>query len=116
MPHESSQHLQSATNNNDVTIPISIALESGLLLANILPICVVLRYKKSKERQATDELIVALSITDILSVLVPSPIGLKPLMDPLWVVANRDGTIYGLHGNGNQGQDSFGDPVRERWV
>ncbi|ELT98542.1 hypothetical protein CAPTEDRAFT_205747 [Capitella teleta] len=96
MPHESSQHLQSATNNNDVTIPISIALESGLLLANILPICVVLRYKKSKERQATDELIVALSITDILSVLVPSPIGLVSSFNHHWYGGHRTCTFYQL--------------------
>ena len=68
----------------DVSGPISITLDILMLVANILPICVVCCTKRFEDRLAMDELIVALSITDILSVLVPSPLGLVAYFTHRW--------------------------------
>ena len=64
--------------------PISLGFEIGLVLANILPLCVVWRVKKGRERSPTDELIAALSVTDILSVIIPSPLGFTSYFRHEW--------------------------------
>ena len=68
----------------DISGPLSIAFEATLVFANIFPIWVVCKYKHPKTRLATDELIMALSITDILSVLIPSPLGLISYFSRGW--------------------------------
>ncbi|XP_064614087.1 prostaglandin E2 receptor EP4 subtype-like [Liolophura sinensis] len=68
----------------DVSGTLSLIVEAALVVVNLFPILVVLRGKKVKERTVTDELVLALSITDILGVLVPTPIALMSYFDQHW--------------------------------
>lgn len=68
----------------DVSGTLSIIVEAIMVVVNIFPIVVALRTKRQKDRLVTDELIVALSITDILSVVVPTPFGLVSYFNKTW--------------------------------
>ncbi len=63
--------------SSDVISPVAIVLELVLVLLNVLPVIVVFVYKRRpRSRLAVDELIVALSLTEITGVLLPAPFGL----------------------------------------
>lgn len=68
----------------DVSGTLSLVVEAALVVVNLFPILAVLREKKPKERTVTDELVVALSITDILAVLIPTPVALMSYFDQNW--------------------------------
>jgi hypothetical protein len=75
---------------------VSIVVEALMVFANIFPILVVCKWKRPRERMSTDEIIVALSITDILSVVVPSPLGLISYFSRRWYGGYRTCAFYQL--------------------
>lgn len=77
LSHNSYDVMSLAPQTSDVISPIAIAVELTLVLLNVLPVAVVLVYKRRpRSRLAVDELIVALSLTEIAGVLLPAPLGL----------------------------------------
>uniref|UniRef100_A0A1I8IIZ2 FH2 domain-containing protein n=1 Tax=Macrostomum lignano TaxID=282301 RepID=A0A1I8IIZ2_9PLAT len=86
MPLEESPH-EALTDEHRLlhhaTALLTIGVEALLVLGNLLPPLVVFRAKSSAERTNLDLIVAALSVTDILSVLVP---------EPPWIVAYFRGT------------------------
>ena len=78
----------------DVSGPLSIGVEISLVLANIFPILVVCKVRHPKERIPADEVVLALSVTDILSVVVPSPLGLAAYFGQRWYGGERACDFY----------------------
>ena len=68
----------------DIFRPLCFCLEAVIVVINVFPIATVYAWKSCHERLAIDELIVALSITDMLSVLVPSPLSLMSYFTGQW--------------------------------
>ena len=64
---------------------INLSMDLLLLLSNILPICAICCTKRLAEKQALDEVIVAFSVTAILSVLAPGPFGILAYVNEEWV-------------------------------
>lgn len=81
---------------HDVSGTISVFIELIMVIINLLPIIVVLKWKRGKERLVTDELIVALSIADILSVFVPTPLGLVSYFNKSWQGGKETCEFYQL--------------------
>lgn len=81
-------------NEGDISGPISIGVELSLILANIFPILVVCKIRHPKERIPGDEVVLALSVTDILSVVVPSPLGLAAYFGRHWYGGERTCDFY----------------------
>ena len=73
MIHEQSSDISLGSDEHDISDAITMGLEAVLVIINILPFCFVCLVKQ--KRTQTDELIVSLSITDILSVIMPGPLG-----------------------------------------
>ena len=71
---------------HDTSGIVCLTIESLLLILNIFPILVVCKLKKAKDKTVTDEIVVFLSVTDMISVLAPAP---------LWVVAYLSHRWYG---------------------
>ncbi|XP_050418543.1 melatonin receptor type 1A [Patella vulgata] len=63
---------------------ITVVLEVFLLLENLLPLVVALWWKRPIERVVTDKLIAAISVTYILSALIPTPLGLVSFFNGSW--------------------------------
>jgi len=83
-----------AHHDGDVFMPITITIEGLLVLVNILPIAVVMYVKHSHERLSTDHLVIALSITDILSVLIPTPFSLTSYWSDHWIGGHITCDLY----------------------
>ena len=75
MPREKPLDISLWSGGQDISGPVTLGFETALVLGNLLPIGVACCTKRGRHRIATDELIIALSITDILSVVVPGPLG-----------------------------------------
>ena len=84
------------TSDHDVFMYVTLGAEGLLVLLSLLPILVVLCYKRSSERLSIDRLVVALSVTDILSVIVPAPIGLTSYVRRRWVGGSAACEVYQL--------------------
>ena len=82
--------------DRDVFMWITVGAESVLVILNILPIIVVTCIKLPSERLSIDKLIVALSITDILSVIIPTPIALTSYLKQHWFGGNLTCDVYQL--------------------
>ena len=80
--------------DGDVSGPLSIGVEVSLVLANIFPILVVCKIKHPKDRIPGDEVVLGLSVTDILSVVVPSPLGLAAYFGQHWYGGERACDFY----------------------
>ncbi|ESO82218.1 hypothetical protein LOTGIDRAFT_170261 [Lottia gigantea] len=63
---------------------VTVVLEVFLLLENLLPLAVALWWKRPIERLVTDKLIAAISLTYILSALIPTPLGLVSFFHGSW--------------------------------
>lgn len=63
---------------------ITIVLEVCLLLENLLPVLVVIFWRRPRERTVSDKLIASLSAAYILSALVPTPLGLVSYFHGSW--------------------------------
>lgn len=63
------------TTYQDISGTFSIIVELLMVIVNLLPLIVVIKWKKYSERTTTDDLIISLSVFYILSVVVPTPIG-----------------------------------------
>ncbi|XP_046573531.1 rhodopsin, GQ-coupled-like [Haliotis rubra] len=63
---------------------ITIILEVALLIENLLPLLVILWWKRPGERTVCDKLITALCVTFIFSALVPAPLGLVSYFYGSW--------------------------------
>ncbi|CAD5122195.1 DgyrCDS10640 [Dimorphilus gyrociliatus] len=76
-------HIQRPSSVDDRSVAIAtFTIEASLVLLNILPLLTVLVVKK--ERRSTDELIAALSVNDILGVLLPLPARLTSFIRKEW--------------------------------
>ena len=70
---------------SDIISPIAMAIELTLVLLNVFPVIVVIFYKRRpRSRLAVDELILALSLTEIVGVLVPAPLGFTAYFSGEW--------------------------------
>ncbi len=78
---------QSIDDVSDVSGSVTIGLEVALVLANVFPVWVALS-RPSGKCHVTDELIAALGVTDILSVLVPAPLGWTSYFRRKWTGGN----------------------------
>lgn len=61
---------------------LSLSLEGLTLVGNFFPALVAFRVKRRSERTVTDYLIGALSINDMMAVLLPLPVSLPAFIDP----------------------------------
>ncbi|KAL5006453.1 hypothetical protein ScPMuIL_015259 [Solemya velum] len=68
----------------DISGTLSVIVEAIMIVLNILPPVVVFKWKRSRERTGTDEFIVAMCLFDILSVAVPTPLGLVSYFNKSW--------------------------------
>ena len=75
---------------------VCLVMESMMVVANILPIVVVVWWKRPRERLSTDHIIAALSVTDILSVVIPSPLGLVSYFNRKWYGGYNTCAFYQL--------------------
>ena len=80
----------------DIFGPLCFCLEAIIVIINIFPIVTAYVWKSSHDRLAIDELIVALSITDMLSVLVPSPLALMSFFTGHWYGGARTCDVFQL--------------------
>ena len=63
---------------------VTVLLEISLLLENLLPLVVVVWWKRPGERSVCDKLIAALSLTYITSAIIPTPFGLVSYFHGRW--------------------------------
>jgi hypothetical protein len=68
----------------DIAGPLSIEVESLMVIANLIPIATRCKFKHPKKRSTTDELILALDITDNFPVIKPMPFGLTAYIGHMW--------------------------------
>ncbi|KAJ8025063.1 5-hydroxytryptamine receptor 1A [Holothuria leucospilota] len=61
---------------------LSLSLEGLTLVGNLFPALVAFRVKRRSDRTVTDYLIGALSINDMMAVLLPLPVSLPAFIDP----------------------------------
>ena len=80
----------------DVFAPLCFCVEAMIVIINVFPIATVYAWKSSHDRLAIDELIVALSVTDMLSVLVPSPLALMSYFTNQWYGGARTCDVFQL--------------------
>ena len=80
----------------DIFRPLCFCLEAVIVVINVLPVATVYAWKSCHDRLAIDELIVALSITDMLSVLVPSPLSLMAYFTDQWYGGARTCDLFQL--------------------
>ncbi|CAH1789768.1 unnamed protein product [Owenia fusiformis] len=78
---------------------LSISVQSTLVLANIFPLVVACRFKKQSNKLVTDILISALSVTDILSVVIPAPFGIISYFTRTWYGGKHTCEFYQLTTN-----------------
>ncbi|XP_076438491.1 uncharacterized protein LOC143277514 [Babylonia areolata] len=63
---------------------MSLALEVVVCAENLLPLLVLLHWRRPRERSVADKLLAALSAIYILSALVPTPLGLASYFHGAW--------------------------------
>lgn len=85
----SPSHLPAGVNHKigafqDISGVLSIFVEVAMIVFNAFPLVVILKWRPPEKRLVMDELIVALSITDILSVVIPTPVGLFSYFSDSW--------------------------------
>ena len=78
------QQHRPAANELHVHGVITVVLELCLCLENLLPVLVVLCWRRPRERTVSDKLLAALSAVYILSALVPTPLGLASYFHGGW--------------------------------
>ena len=96
MPYHSASVAPPRESYQDISGIFSIVIEAMMVFGNIFPIVVVCKLKRTKDRTVADELIVALSITDILSVVVPTPLGLISYFSQTWYGGQQTCNFYQL--------------------
>lgn len=63
---------------------VTIVLELCLCLENLLPVFVVIFWRRPRQRTVSDKLIASLSAIYILSALLPTPLGLASYFHGSW--------------------------------
>lgn len=81
--YSAKRHSESTT-FQEISGSFAIIVEVLILIVNLLPLFVIVRWKKYSERTTTDDIIVVLSITYILSVAVPTPLGHLSYFKGMW--------------------------------
>ena len=82
--HQTDESPLSQVNELHVHGVVSIVLELCLCLENLLPIFVVIFWRRPRERTVSDKLIASLSAIYVLSALLPTPLGLASYFHGSW--------------------------------
>ncbi|KAJ8314388.1 hypothetical protein KUTeg_008949 [Tegillarca granosa] len=78
----------------DISGTFSIFVELLMIIVNLIPLIVILKWKKFRERTRTDDLVVALNLTYIVSVVIPTPLGHISYFNDKWYGGKKTCYFY----------------------
>ncbi|XP_033761321.1 melanopsin-like [Pecten maximus] len=78
----------------DISGTFSIIVELVMVLVNFLPLIVIIKWKKYRERTTTDDLVIVLSVSYIVSVLIPTPLGHISYFQQKWYGGESSCNFY----------------------
>lgn len=91
--YSTKRHTESTT-FQEISGSFAIIVEVMIVLVNFLPLFVIVRLKKYCERTTTDDIVVVLSVTYLLSVVVPTPLGHLSYFKGAWYGGDASCQFY----------------------
>ncbi|XP_060066343.1 galanin receptor 2b-like [Ylistrum balloti] len=94
MPSPNQFRKPEGTAYQDISGTFSIIVELVMVVVNFLPLVVIIKWKKYRERTTTDDIVIVLSVSYIVSVLVPTPLGHISYFQQKWYGGKSSCNFY----------------------